>query len=714
MPELTPVIPWQLLSLALLASIYAIYKLWERNKKKRPIYLIFRLLSTLFIFFCAFQPRWNTVKKISSKSELIFLTDQSASMKIRDEIKNQTRLQTAINLHKDLDRQLKENSDKLLTQKMFFDDQLYNKLNPKSRSQATAITQSIIDTLRKNPNSHKTGLILFSDGQNNSGSHLQKAIYESQKYNCPIYPVKIGQDTLLDASTDIQVVKFKVPSLVQSKKTIKVTAQLKFQNLRNKPLIISLKLKNDKTLISQPFTPSSQNQLKSFSFEIKTDDIPEGHHLLEISCPGLSTEITPANNTLERLFFLRDSGIKVLLLASTPNPNFKFMKRSLEQTHQINLTAPSPFKLQSPSGRQELEQLKLQEFDCIILCEPQVSLLPKGFIESIFENTSRRTQGLLILPSLSLARYFNEHPEINEALPLNFQDIEISTKKEFYIESIASHYVSEAILKEKDLSQALKESSLNGIYLKLDKQIGQKNLLSSSETPILSLRPWAKARIAILTTNALWQLNLRNPKSKILYNKILSRLIFYLSSRDQNLSASLVLQSDKFNYLHEDTIQLSADFINEDGNTANDSELKLIIKGPENHELTIAPKNNNYKHNIKLNTPGLYSLQSFITRNGKDFQSPLIKVYVEASKVELSQTNINMDSLTNLAEKSKGRVIPPAELAKLIDELAEQSKTTSISVPIKSQPIWDNNIILALIVISFCLEWFFRRRHGLS
>ena len=713
MPEINPLLPWPILSLAFGVSLYSILMIWRRNKKKRPLYLIFRFIATVLIFFCAFQPRWSTVKKISSKNQLFILSDQSGSMSIRDEINYNSRFDLAESILKSNQTSIEQASKKLNISTLYFDDELSFKAKS-TQANSSAIGNAIIGTLSKNTSSKNAGIILLSDGINNTGADLQKAIYQSQRYKSPIYPIKLGKDHLLDSSSDIQIKSFTVPQLVQGDTTIQVKARISFRNLRKSALMISIKLNDDKILLTKKFIPPTQNHEQNFSFDLKLNDTQAGHHSLAVHCAGLENEITPVNNFSKKLFRLRTEGLKVLLLSTSPSANFKFLKRNLESTEKINLTAPSPFLFQSPAGRKSIAELKLPEYDAIILCETSPQFLPENFLSSLMAGFKSRPQGLLILPNFELAEYFQSNPEINQILPLDFSSFELIPAAKLNVDLNPKHFITKNIFSSKDSSQLLKQVILNGTYLKTNKHVGSQALLTSSQGHLLSLREWQQARIAILSTNALWQWNLKPQTRQELYKPLINRLVSYLASRNQDLNASLVLQSDLLNYKYKQNIQLSADFIAASGEAIKDANLDLHIQGPETKHLSLSHSGHHYQSKLKLNKAGLYTLYISTTHQDQLIKSKPIKILIESDTLEFEQINSSNQSLQKFATETQGKLISAEQLPALIKQLANQSQVSTISIPIKSQPIWDNNFILALIILSFCLEWYLRRRDGLA
>ncbi|MGJ8634700.1 MAG: hypothetical protein ACSHX7_12355 [Luteolibacter sp.] len=97
------------------------------------------------------------------------------------------------------------------------------------------------------------------------------------------------------------------------------------------------------------------------------------------------------------------------------------------------------------------------------------------------------------------------------------------------------------------------------------------------------------------------------------------------------------------------------------------------------------------------------------TADGKLIQNNFI---VFRESLETTETAIDTGYLRQLATASGGRMIEPTEIPTVIEELLRE--TTDQEPLIRRTSLWDNPWIYALLCLLFALDWYSRRRWGLT
>ncbi len=114
---------------------------------------------------------------------------------------------------------------------------------------------------------------------------------------------------------------------------------------------------------------------------------------------------------------------------------------------------------------------------------------------------------------------------------------------------------------------------------------------------------------------------------------------------------------------------------------------------------------------VTLTNPGIYRLTVETPQGKKLNAQTTIQVFPPPGE----QNNLSADIvfLSELAKKSGGRVITGKEIPALVKEL-EAPAISSRKGDVVWETMWDNIWVFALIMFFFSLEWFWRRRQGLS
>jgi len=87
--------------------------------------------------------------------------------------------------------------------------------------------------------------------------------------------------------------------------------------------------------------------------------------------------------------------------------------------------------------------------------------------------------------------------------------------------------------------------------------------------------------------------------------------------------------------------------------------------------------------------------------------------YINALIAEYQQTTANHQLLNTMAAQSNGKMIMPANVLSIADELEKSGKVKTISYEDrKYEQLINLKWLFGLIIILWSTEWFFRKRNG--
>ncbi|HEX6987296.1 MAG TPA: hypothetical protein VF170_18100, partial [Planctomycetaceae bacterium] len=112
--------------------------------------------------------------------------------------------------------------------------------------------------------------------------------------------------------------------------------------------------------------------------------------------------------------------------------------------------------------------------------------------------------------------------------------------------------------------------------------------------------------------------------------------------------------------------------------------------------------------------PGDYWVRVAATKDGRSLGlDGWTRFLVDSRDLELDNPSADPALLAELAELSGGTVVPPEQLATLLDRwLADPPGRERLTV-YRRLPLWDNAYLLLAFVALIGTEWYFRKRHGL-
>ena len=398
MPAINPLLPIPILlivfGLAFLL-IFRSYKKLDKGQEARASLLTLRVISMAILFIVALRPRMEFAEERIQKDRIYFLTDVSESMTIKDMPNNKNRRNFADQLlekHKSELNKLKEKYD--IKNFTFARDLTKNsklKGSNKSTAMGTALYKTAVDSkIRK-----VKAVILMSDGLNNSGTSINRAVSELKRRKIPVHTLTIGQNSYQGNIVDGIIQELDCPQSMKKDQEMPVTVRGIVRGLQNQT--VKLEIAIDNKLIKTIDLKINQQEQSFFEqVNLNIQEQKDGYRKITARIITNSKEISPANNLMNNYVHIKEGGLKLLLLATAPSPEFKFLNRILSSFDNVSPTVPNPFLCRTADGQQYLKDLDIKEFDVVIMQNPNIELLPVELLQKIGSQMKTKEQGLLI------------------------------------------------------------------------------------------------------------------------------------------------------------------------------------------------------------------------------------------------------------------------------------------------------------------------------
>ena len=215
----TPIFPLPiLLGLFVLAAAVTVLSYKKIQHTKSTAVLLLRLFALLCLMLLALRPSLKSLHNITQKDRVYTLTDESASMKIKDMPGSQSRLEAKDLFFKKnapLIQQLQKAYD---VKEYSFASQLGNNSDTHFSDKLTAIGSALNTTAKEEQIQKVQGILLFSDGLSNNGLSINKAISSLKKLNIPVHTIPIGKESYQGEIVDGQIIDLHCPQKIKRKK----------------------------------------------------------------------------------------------------------------------------------------------------------------------------------------------------------------------------------------------------------------------------------------------------------------------------------------------------------------------------------------------------------------------------------------------------------------------------------------------------------------
>jgi len=725
------------------AVIYFIANIYTTTRSK-AISITLRVLALLVLCLPLLEPMLIMPDIIPNENFLAVLIDDSASMTISDGYYGETRHGDAeyilMDEKKGIIPELEENFKVRLYS--FSDvvsriDSIEYLTNEGKETNISNGLQRVISDLKGLP---LTGIILLTDGGDNSTDDPQSLVEELRSLEIPLHVIGLGSEEfeqereLLDvtyskglkegAGAEISV---KMRSWIEEEEPVKISIyqgeELKHTELKN--------LKGE-------------GKVDNITFFFEPDENDAVEYTLQLE--KLSNEVNTDNNSMNLLIDTQKDTIRVLFFEGHLRSDFKFIKRALEDDQvfeftSLTRTGGSKYFRQNVKYEDELKggfprlQEELFRFKAIIFGDIERAYFAYEQLEMIERFVKNRGGGFLMLGgrnSFAEGDYWNT--PIDDILPV----VVDPTRKQI----IQPDFFNPAPDPEEVGMKFLPtRAGLEHPILKLANDIGTNRdmwdqmpklthislfggvkpgatvLAEKPEDehgprePFLLIQRYGKGRTAALATASTWRWQLQRDSKDTRHERFWRQLVRWLVSATPN---KVNITLDENLYAPGDEVPVRVNVYNDDFEPLEFVDVQGTITDPFGsvHPLSFHPdlrEEGEYVTGFVSRDPGVYKINVEAVKDGevigKHYQSFLSR----PSKEEFFNATLKKKFLNNLVEANGGIYYDHTEFGNIPENLKTRRTSTSV---FREEYLWDIPMLFLLALILLSAEWIYRRRKG--
>lgn len=269
-------------------------------------------------------------------------------------------------------------------------DDWTDQLSPEgSRTLLVESLNSIINQERGGP---IAGIVVITDGQDNSGGKFESTIVTSSDANIPIYAIGIGSN--LD-SKNVRIVDVKAPAKVIPNDKFKVTGIVQGFAMENQLVDVSLFSKGTEADAIEISEGTKKAQLGKdgvpvaveFSLQHSTESEDQKEvRIFRIAVKAPPTDLEPDDNESSLKIEFAKQRTNVLLVAGGPSREYRFLRDYLYRDEAVTLDVF--LQTATPGADQEGDNVLTRfpetrdqwyQYDCIVAFDPDwQQLTPEG------------------------------------------------------------------------------------------------------------------------------------------------------------------------------------------------------------------------------------------------------------------------------------------------------------------------------------------------
>jgi hypothetical protein len=571
------------------------------------------------------------------------------------------------------------------------------------------------------------GIVLLSDGQNNAGLSPAEAARAAAEVSAPIFTVPCGSEAPV---RDLAVADVFAPDLVSVGDTVHVSATVELQGYAEAPVEVQLTEEGGAApLASKELTlRSTEPQTVDLSFEAKQP----GLRTLTVKVAAKSNlpEDLPENNTDSVLVRVSDEKLRVLYAEGAPRWQFRFLKNAMRRDHGLSgIAGQGPdIVLETevrrlPAGAMPALPKTLDElakYHTIILGDVSPQLADSRFVAMLAEGVRNRGVGLIVASGpLAMPGRFDSR--LTDLLPVRLgraaAGIEAPVYKPFRLELSPDGAVHDTLrlYDDRDRNEvawshmppfywcaAVERPAAGATVLAWNPSLATRY----GKMPLVAHHYAGRGKVLFVGTDSTW-LWRQNVGDRFFY-KFWGQAIRFVAAHDETelkKKGWLDVRPLRPQPGEQVDVELFAPAVDE--NPRREPKLPLHVRAGEQDrtvELTADPRNaGRYTGRFRADAAGSYRLNFDPGRDGKPIEA---QIRVANATTELRRPNINVPVLRQL-----GKLIPLDQLATIPKQLQGEVKRIDVH---REASIWDNWLVLTLLVIVYCVDIGLRRMAGLS
>ena len=606
------------------------------------------------------------------------------------------------------------------------------------------------------------GIVVVTDGRNNSGSDHLVSIATARDANIPIFTVGSGSDK---APKNARIVDIKVPQRVFPGDKFKLTGLVQSFGYATEELKVQLFSVDEKATEAERLDGEStvlvgiDGKPEPVTFELSNEAKETRIYRLKILTP--SDDLDPSDNiSTSRVEFV-DRKVKVLLVAGGPTRDYRFLRNALHRNEEI--VSDVYLQTAEPGADQESNDLLFDfpdtraewfNYDCIVGFDPDWRMLSAQQAKWLEDWVAQKAGGLIVIagpvntPEWTRRTRGDETIDVIRKLyPVSFYNQATSVMKlgrfggtqpfplAFSREGRASEFLwlGETGPESADIWDDSK--GVFGYYAVNEPKPGAEIFarFSDKETAIDGELPiymaghfYGAGRVFFQASGEMWRLRPQDPEY---FSRYYNKLIRWASqgrlSRDSTRGVLLV---DKNKCWLGDQVTIQAILRDPQDKPLMAASVPAVVLQPGGKTQTIdllqvkdGAQSGTFTGQLVANRDGKYRISLPIPQSEGSVLTANVRATIP--DLEIEQPERNDTVLQQIADQTGGKYFK-----NIRDTLVSDSEQISLPALIEPQDqetvlpgttdreftrrlmIW----LLSLIVLVFCVEWITRRLNKLA
>ena len=594
-------------------------------------------------------------------------------------------------------------------------------------SGSSRLSEAILKILDDAAGRSVGGIVVLSDGRDTSGRAPTDAARAAAALGAPIFPVTVGSGI---RGKDVAILEATAPALVAVGDTVDVSVTIESPGFDGRPAKVEMTgdgppiakdvvLRGDEPqVVILPFVATKPG---TFALTIK------------VPPPADEPESLRANNTEVVFIKVTDERLRVLLIDGLPRWDFRFLKNALRRDHGIggakDAKEPDVRVMAESRGRTGEPALPttvdaISAYHTIVLGDASPEELGPAFLESLAKAVREKGVGLIVEAGPNFTPHGWPQP-IADLLPVKLRarssGVEAPAYNPFRLEVTPDGSIHDAMRLFDDPARNANAWAQMPPYswcASADRPAPGATVLAWNPSvqgrfgklPLIAEHYAGKGKVLFIGTDSTW-LWRRNVGDRF-FARFWGQAIRSVARRDEADAKKSRLEVRPARAQPGEAIRVELTAASPDGSPRPDPKIALRLIGPNGAEpLEVAADpsaRGRFSGGAAPVAPGDYRV-AFDPGGGLPPVEARFRVL--AATEELRNPSADPSALSLLAATTGGRVVFADELGGLAKEIKGETKRQEVH---REASVWDNGLMLGLLVVLYSLDVGLRRLAGLS
>jgi uncharacterized membrane protein len=737
-----PVVPVWLLGLLALGALALIVAAHRRlrgiSRTDRIVLGVFRALAIAIVLGCLLRPTTVLSSAVPQRNVLAILLDDSRSMRLAD-VGGGTRSQAIQRAFADTSALVRRLSSRYAVRTFrFAADVTPTPPVPTlaaggSRTNLAAALDGVRTDLAGAP---VAGMIVVSDGADNSGGDIESALLALKARRVPVYTVGVGQERF---SRDVAVMSVTAPPSVLAGSTVLIDAAIGVRGVSGEKTTLTVEADGRVVATQELRIPDRADVVHA---QLRVPPLAAGIYRLTVRARPVSGEQVPENNVFNSLLDVRAGPARVLYLEGEPRPEFAFLRRAVaaDSTLQVvGLMRSAEHKFLRLGVRDSLELIngfptrreELFQFRAIVIGSIESAFFTGDQLRMLSDFVGQRGGSLLALGGRSaLAEGGYAGTPVAEALPVMLNAPRADTGAapiELAVHPTAAGRAHAALrLRDADAANVARWDSLPALTsvnrlgalrpgattLLVGRLTGVRG---ATEVPVLAFQRYGRGMGLVfgVQDSWLWRMHASMPVEDATHATLWRQLLRFMV---EGVADQVEIAAVPTRVAPGEPVELRARVVDSTFAPLDLASVRARVTTPTGALVDVALERSphgdgTYSGRYVPTERGSYSFAA-IARTGRDsLRSTAGALLADDQGADVEQAELRSALLRQLSSETGGHYYPLAQAARLADDV---NYTESGVTQRDAKDLWDMPIVFLLLVTLLGGEWFYRRRRGLA